>query len=150
MNSHPPAPALVRVLRTALSVLVAIGALVPAAVGLLGVFGVDVDGAQLVALVGVAVLVNTAALAAATRAGRAPIRRTIVQVLVAVAGIVPAVVAGLSQAGISIDQTQLVALTGFAVMVATTVQNLLEGRGTIPTLGAPSATARPSRPGATQ
>lgn len=136
MNTRPLRPPARRVLRTALEVLVAIAALVPTFVGLLGSFGIHVDGPAIVAIAGAAVLVATTVVAVVERAGSAPVIRTIVQVVVAVAGIVPAVVAGLAKGGIHVDEAQLALITGAAVMVATTVQNLLEHRGTIPTFAA--------------
>lgn len=127
---HPP---LVRALRTVVQVLVAVAVLAPTLVAVLGVFGVHVDATALVAIIGVAVLVINTAASAIDKAGPVPFLRTTVQVLVALAGVVPAIVAGLAAGGVHVDQAQLAALAAAAVLVVATVQNLLEHHGTVPT-----------------
>lgn len=129
---HPPA---VRALRTLVQVLVAVGALVPAIVATLGLFGVVVDATALVAIIGVAVLVANTIASAIDKAGPVPFLRTVVQVLVALAAVVPAVVAGLASAGVHVDQAQLAAIASTAILVVSTLQNLLEHKGALPTLG---------------
>jgi hypothetical protein len=134
MSTHVQRPPSRRVLRTALQVLVAVAALVPVFLQLLAFFDVAVDGPAVVAITGVAVMVATTVVNTVERAGSVPVWRTLVQVVVAVAALVPAVVAALAEGGIHVDTAGLTVITGFAVMVATTVQNLLEQRGTIPEL----------------
>lgn len=135
MNTQPLHPPKRRVLRTALEVLVAIVALVPALIAVLTVFGVSVDGDAIVAVAGAAVMVATTVVAVIEAAGPVPIVRTLAQIIVAVVAIVPAVVALLAEGGIHVNEAQLAAITGLAVLAATTVQNLLEHRGVIPELG---------------
>lgn len=125
---------LVRILRTVVEVLVALAAIVPAFVALLGAFGVHVDGAGIVAITSSAVIVLTAVAATFEQAGTAPVIRTALQAVIAVVAVVPAVVAALAQGGIHVDTAQLAAITGAAVLFVTTVQNLLEHKGAIPTL----------------
>lgn len=57
--------------------------------------------------------------------------RTATQLIVALAGIVPAVILTLEEAGIEVNTRGLVALAGVATLVVTTVQNVLEEHGII-------------------
>lgn len=135
MPANPPARTpLVRVLRTVVQVLVALVAVLPATVAALAAVGVHVDGALLAALAGAAVLVVTAVQNGIEHAGPGPVYRTIVQVAVALAAVVPATIAALAAGGVHVDETGLAAVVGCAVLLATTVQNLLEHREIIPAM----------------
>ncbi len=92
-------------------------------------------GPALVALLGAVVLVAATVAAAIEKAGPVPVARTLVQVVVALAAIVPAVVAGLAAGGIHLDPAATGTLAALAVLVVTVAQNGLEAGGTIPTLG---------------
>lgn len=68
----------------------------------------------------------------------ARIVRTVVQIVVACAAVVPLVVTLLAEAGVAVDGARLVAVAGAAVALVTAAQNALEKGGLIPTLGGPS------------
>lgn len=67
----------------------------------------------------------------------ARIIRTVVQVVIACATVVPLVVALLHEMGVAVDGPRLVAIAAAAVGLVTGAQNALEQAGLIPTLGEP-------------
>ena len=57
--------------------------------------------------------------------------RTLVQVLVAIATVVPSAVAALEAGGIHLNGAAISAVTGAAVVIVTAVQNALEDAGVL-------------------
>jgi uncharacterized membrane protein (Fun14 family) len=73
--------------------------------------------------------------------------RTVIQLVVAVAALVPTLVVVLHSLGVkSVNEAGLLALAATAMTAVTSIQNALEHAGIIPTLGAAAPVAAPVVP----
>jgi hypothetical protein len=138
MNTHLKHPPLRRVLRTALTLLLALPVLVPGVVAVLALFGVHVNEAALLAIAGTTVLLVTRVRAGIAQAGDAPVLRTLVQLLPAVAAVVASGLTDLRAAGWTVDGAKVLAAFGAVHLLLAAIQNALEAKGVVPELGAQS------------
>lgn len=123
-----------RIGRSFLWILLGLVAALPGLLAVLDSFGIEVDGPAIVALGGLCVVVVTTIVNTVEKAGSAPVIRTVLQVIIAVATVLGVgLVAALDGTSLHVDPAQLAAITGAVIFAATLIQNLLERAGVIAT-----------------